>query len=170
MKFINNKFRFTPGEKGISLLLILFALAILILGIRNPTVFGAPWEGYWDASYQFTEKESVTLSWDRTDFQCPTGETCGYQAELRLLEDNEAVVNSCVANGLDTLQCTFHYKESGHWKGYLRVWHSTDMTQFQYSDWGNSFNQGAMLIDGVLTRRGWVLYWRIPPASNGEIN
>ncbi len=170
MNFVNDRMVLSRGEKGIiiALLLVVLALAILLLGIRVPSALG--WDGLWDASSQYSDKESVTVSWDKPVDPCPLGMTCGVEVELRLLEDKETVINKCTVTGLDNLTCTLKYKESGHWKGYIRVWNSADMVAFTYSDWANSFTNGAVLLNGITTPRGWVLYWRIPPASDGEIH
>lgn len=126
----------------------------------------------YDADTVFWQGPTLTLSWDQTSYQCPAGETCGYEVELRSLEKDELIKDRIMAIGLDNLTATFQYKGVGHWKGYIRVWHTPDAadpTKYGYGDWGDSFVNGTVVINGVTVKRGWTLFWRMSAPTDPKV-
>jgi hypothetical protein len=150
-------------EKFLILLIMVFACFLLLMGFFPPYSFGET--GLWDYSFIYSDNPTIQIAWDpgRT---CPTGMTCGYEVELRHLE--QPFIDKY---NVPTTSCTASYKKSGHYEVFVRGWQSSDMVSFTYSDWAQSTKAGQISI-GVPTpvSKGWLLYWRLPVPSGGGIN
>ena len=120
-------------KKLIALIIVLFFVLIPASGHGKT--------GLWDFSLIFSDESAITFGWDATPDPCPSGQQCGYELELRHLEQD--FVDKYVIRGLATTTVQATYKKSGHYKLFIRAWSSADMQAFNYSEWNDSTASGA---------------------------
>jgi len=148
--------------------------AILLICLFLQPVLAEAGIGLWEASVIYTDNTSSTVAWDKPEGSvCEPGKFCGYELELRHLEITTVVYKAKVA-GLDTVQYSFPYRRSGHYKLFGRTISCDDAAlnvNCQTSEWVNSTSDGMVVI-GVPSpqNRPWILYWRLPPPGGGGID